>query len=281
MAPALDVPQRLEAMAGAMDAGFDEFLRQISPSEIPSLPCPVWIYQARDDDNVPAAQSEAFAKKHGAKVTLRLADRGGHGGAYTDGLPQAAAFLGDTLRAQPPQQVAAAPTPAPAGADGLGDDEKHTASVPASQSPPAPSPSSPSRSNTSAQLTPPAPANPQRPAAAPAAPAVASNADEGQPEPAAAPPAGEAPLSRREVTARFPGFMPFKEHRLPLGAGKGVLITVNPPGNLVFKRQKDFVERSSTPTAPATRRASASTASLRAAPRSPGLAIRRQTRTTA
>jgi fermentation-respiration switch protein FrsA (DUF1100 family) len=79
----------------------EDYLRQISPSEIKSLPCPVWIFHAKDDDNVPVGDSEDFASKHAGKVTLKTVDTGGHGGAYEQGLPQAVAFLASTLKARP------------------------------------------------------------------------------------------------------------------------------------------------------------------------------------
>jgi dienelactone hydrolase len=102
LAPAIDVPKRLSEVVRA-DASLARFIRSISPSEIGSLPCPVWIYHAEDDDNVPLRDTQKFAERHGGQVTLRVVGTGGHFGAYTYGLPEAVTFLATTLKATPAQ----------------------------------------------------------------------------------------------------------------------------------------------------------------------------------
>lgn len=114
MAPALDLPIRLAEVIRSADSDFQEFIRSASPSELASLPAPVWVYHARDDTNVPVAEAQAFAAKHPGKVTLHLADQGGHGGALTDGKGLAFRFLATTLRAKAVRAAASAAVPSPA-----------------------------------------------------------------------------------------------------------------------------------------------------------------------
>lgn len=99
MAPATDLPKRLASVTSGDDR-MSAYVRRISPSEVASFPCPIWIYHASDDENVPVSDSKAFAEKHRGHVTLRIANTGGHVGAYTQGLPEAAHFLAATLKAQ-------------------------------------------------------------------------------------------------------------------------------------------------------------------------------------
>lgn len=85
-APATDIPKRLgtEATTGLDSAlsGFSAFLKDISPSNnVDKLKCPVFIFQAEDDTNVPIVDTAAFVeelKKHNANVTFEKVPTGGH-----------------------------------------------------------------------------------------------------------------------------------------------------------------------------------------------------------
>ncbi len=85
-APATDVVTRVGPEASkALDAaipGFADFLKWSSPSShVAELKCPVFLFHASDDTNVPSAQSSAFAaelKKTNTNVTYVEVARGGH-----------------------------------------------------------------------------------------------------------------------------------------------------------------------------------------------------------
>ncbi|MDB5297231.1 MAG: hypothetical protein JWO31_3214 [Phycisphaerales bacterium] len=59
----------------------------------------MFVYQADDDTNTPAADARAFAAKHRGKVTLERRPTGGYGGAYTKGRGPAMDFLAAKLLA--------------------------------------------------------------------------------------------------------------------------------------------------------------------------------------
>lgn len=84
-APATDVEARLAPVTPQLNRalpGFAEFVRFSSPkTHADQLKCPVLMFHARDDRNVPARQSEDFAallKKTNPNVTLVLTPTGGH-----------------------------------------------------------------------------------------------------------------------------------------------------------------------------------------------------------
>jgi len=85
-APATDIPKRLgQADLSTLDAnisGFSSFITDISPSSnVDRLKCPVFIFQAQDDDNVPIGDTSQFVdtlKKTNAKVTFLKVPTGGH-----------------------------------------------------------------------------------------------------------------------------------------------------------------------------------------------------------
>ena len=64
-APCTDVEQRLAPAAGDLDRaipGFRDFLRLSSPkTHAARLTCPLLLFHAADDTNVPASESTAFA----------------------------------------------------------------------------------------------------------------------------------------------------------------------------------------------------------------------------
>jgi dipeptidyl aminopeptidase/acylaminoacyl peptidase len=78
--------------------GFGAFIDQTSPSNGASrLRCPLFLFHAKDDDNVPIAESAAFVeevKKSNSKVTFVQADHGGHhDGMIKEGIPKAIQWL--------------------------------------------------------------------------------------------------------------------------------------------------------------------------------------------
>lgn len=101
-APAIDVAKRLgprtiDTVARQI-GGFREFVERISPrTHLDKLRCPVFLFHARNDKNVPVAQSVQFAndlKKTNPKVKLVEAPAGGHYNAMIkQGIPQAIAWL--------------------------------------------------------------------------------------------------------------------------------------------------------------------------------------------
>jgi dipeptidyl aminopeptidase/acylaminoacyl peptidase len=101
-APLIDVSARLGPTA--LDAvsrqigGFREFVARASPrAEIEKLRCPVFLFHARNDKNVPLAQSVTFydeLKKTNPKVKLVQVPTGGHSNAIKQqGIQQAVAWL--------------------------------------------------------------------------------------------------------------------------------------------------------------------------------------------
>ncbi len=101
-APVTDVPARLGpqtiAMVSRQIGGFREFAQHVSPrTDMEKLRCPVFLFHARNDKNVPPAQSVTFAndlKKTNPNVKLVQVPTGGHYNAMIkQGIPQAIAWL--------------------------------------------------------------------------------------------------------------------------------------------------------------------------------------------
>ncbi|MGH7171022.1 MAG: alpha/beta hydrolase family protein [Gemmataceae bacterium] len=84
-AAATDVESRLAQVIPSLDnalPGYREFLRFSSPkTNVQQLKCPVFLFHARDDRNVPLRDATDFAarlKKTNAQVTLVITPSGGH-----------------------------------------------------------------------------------------------------------------------------------------------------------------------------------------------------------
>lgn len=85
-APATDLEKRIPAPAVTVFSkalpGFKQFLQKSSPiKNVAKITCPVLLFHAADDSNVPIAQTEAFAKalqKTNKNVTFFKAKAGGH-----------------------------------------------------------------------------------------------------------------------------------------------------------------------------------------------------------
>lgn len=84
-APETDVEARLAAVAPKLDGalpGYREFLRSSSPkTHADKLKCPIFLFHAHDDGNVPIHHSTDFAallKKTNPHVTLIKTPKGGH-----------------------------------------------------------------------------------------------------------------------------------------------------------------------------------------------------------
>ena len=101
-APATDVPARLGPQAVSQVSrqvpGFKEFVERCSPrTHLAKLQCPVFLFHATNDRNVPVAESVTFAndlKKTNPKVKLVTPPTGGHYNAMIQqGIPQAIAWL--------------------------------------------------------------------------------------------------------------------------------------------------------------------------------------------
>ena len=88
MAPALDLPTRFgpEVMDDLPEGPARQLPFELSALRWSALPCPVFLVQAEDDDNVPASEAHALAAKFPGRVTLKPLPTGGHGGAYDQGL---------------------------------------------------------------------------------------------------------------------------------------------------------------------------------------------------
>jgi dipeptidyl aminopeptidase/acylaminoacyl peptidase len=95
-APVTDVPARLAQVIPSLEGpmpGFAEFIRFSSPStHVEQLRCPVFLFHAQDDKNVPPSQSTDFAerlKRTNPQVTLVTNARGGHyESMIREGIPQ-------------------------------------------------------------------------------------------------------------------------------------------------------------------------------------------------
>jgi dienelactone hydrolase len=101
MAPAIDLPKRFgEEVLDALPGESVRLAHSGSPSSLERIDRPLLIVHARDDENAPAGEAQAFAAKHPGNVTLRLIDSGGHAGAYHEGLVPSFDFLAKALRAE-------------------------------------------------------------------------------------------------------------------------------------------------------------------------------------
>lgn len=102
-APATDVKSRLAELAevpfmGMLYPKLKEFVTQSSPdTHIDDLKTPVFLFHAKDDSNVPFADSQTFAdalKQQGKDVTFESTPTGDHYDAMTsDGIPKAIEWL--------------------------------------------------------------------------------------------------------------------------------------------------------------------------------------------
>ena len=102
-APATDVKSRLAELAevpfmSVLYPKLDEFVTQSSPhTHIDDLKTPVFLFHAKDDSNVPFADSQKFAEAlrvQGKDVTFDLSETGDHyDSMVTDGIPKAIAWL--------------------------------------------------------------------------------------------------------------------------------------------------------------------------------------------
>jgi dipeptidyl aminopeptidase/acylaminoacyl peptidase len=101
-APVTDLPARLGAQTidrvSRQVGGFKEFVERSSPrAHLAQLRCPVFLYHARNDKNVPVAQSVTFAnelKRTNPKVKLVTPPTGDHyPGMLKQGIPLAIAWL--------------------------------------------------------------------------------------------------------------------------------------------------------------------------------------------
>jgi dipeptidyl aminopeptidase/acylaminoacyl peptidase len=100
-APCSDVRRRLGGGIGQLEGmvpGFGAFIDQTSPINGASrLRCPLFLFHAQDDNNVPIAESVAFVnevKKANPNVTFVQAQRGGHHESMIqEGIPKAIQWL--------------------------------------------------------------------------------------------------------------------------------------------------------------------------------------------
>ncbi len=101
MAPELDLPTRFgpEVMNDLPEGPARRLPYDLSALHWTALPCPVFIVQAEDDDNVPASEAHALAAKFPGRVTLKSLPTGGHGGAYEQGLAPCFDWLAKQLGA--------------------------------------------------------------------------------------------------------------------------------------------------------------------------------------
>jgi dipeptidyl aminopeptidase/acylaminoacyl peptidase len=96
-APVTDVEDRIGNAVAPLDRsipGYRDFLRFSSPkTHVDKLKCPVFLFYAKDDTNVPVRQSTDFAetlKKTNSAVTLVSVARGGHyDSMLREGIPKA------------------------------------------------------------------------------------------------------------------------------------------------------------------------------------------------
>src|SRR5205823_3064684 len=102
-APVTDVEARVGRPAIAQFAGavpgFDEFMKSSSPrSHLAELKCPVFLFHAKDDTNVPIGESARFAadlKRTNPRVTFVEVPRGGHyDSMIREGIPKAIEWFG-------------------------------------------------------------------------------------------------------------------------------------------------------------------------------------------
>ncbi len=106
-APAVDLEKRFgpEAVGHLRQAKLADLATRYSPKLGEArLDCPLFLFHARDDGNLPVAESEAFAARLqalGKAVTLDLVDDGDHYQSMIDqGIPRAIAWLKGTAPAE-------------------------------------------------------------------------------------------------------------------------------------------------------------------------------------
>jgi dienelactone hydrolase len=99
-APALDIAKRFgpEAVAELKKVGLGDLTDRYSPiTDIARISRPIFLFHARDDSNLPVADTEAFAaklKSLNKPVTLDLVDTGDHyQSMINEGIPHAIAWL--------------------------------------------------------------------------------------------------------------------------------------------------------------------------------------------
>jgi dienelactone hydrolase len=99
-APALDLPKRFgpQVVAQLRQAGLGDLTTRYSPSSnMAKLRCPLFLFHAKDDSNIPYRESESFAarmKTMGKPVTLELVPTGNHYDSMIDpGIPHAIEWL--------------------------------------------------------------------------------------------------------------------------------------------------------------------------------------------
>jgi dipeptidyl aminopeptidase/acylaminoacyl peptidase len=96
-----DVEERLAPVLPQLDRalpGYRDFIRFSSPkTHVAQLKCPVFLFHAQDDMNVPVSQTTTFAallKKTNADVTVDTSARGGHYQAMINaGIPKGIAWM--------------------------------------------------------------------------------------------------------------------------------------------------------------------------------------------
>ncbi|WP_435018054.1 alpha/beta hydrolase family protein [Tundrisphaera sp. TA3] len=107
-APATDLPRRFgnQGVAILRQRGLGPLIERFSPSSgIAGLSCPLFLFHAQDDRNVPVDQSERFAEEArdaGKAVTLEVVPGGDHyDSMIRDGIPRGIEWLGKTLNPGP------------------------------------------------------------------------------------------------------------------------------------------------------------------------------------
>ncbi|MDR3636975.1 MAG: prolyl oligopeptidase family serine peptidase, partial [Isosphaeraceae bacterium] len=126
-APAIDVAQRLNAAIPLLQQnGLSDLVGRYSPKTGEgNLACPLFLFHAQDDSNVPVSSSIAWAQRlqHlGKNVTLETVPRGEHyDSMIQQGIPRAIAWLqgqgqpgAGPIAAPPPSGPAPVPIPGPA-----------------------------------------------------------------------------------------------------------------------------------------------------------------------
>ena len=74
--------------------GAKRFLTDYSPKNMPTPQCPVFLFHANDDSNVPCDQSRAYAEARGERVKLVVVPSGDHYDSMTEaGIPAAIEWL--------------------------------------------------------------------------------------------------------------------------------------------------------------------------------------------
>jgi dienelactone hydrolase len=117
-APCTDLEARLGNNLSNIDAavpGAKDFVRRNSPKNLGPPRCPLMVFHARDDSNVPVTESESYAASH-ANVTLVTADRGNHyDSMIRQGVPRGIAWLRSQGANPPGNALAAVPPSLPSG----------------------------------------------------------------------------------------------------------------------------------------------------------------------